>query len=559
MSEAILYDKTHNIAHTDDTPTEQQPSRRSPIISPTLLLIGLMIYALGVYTYATVRFDGNWGENDTMVLTRAIYGALIDDTVINAETFRYGNGLSYQAISVFVAEITGLDVQTIQVYLYPTLAAIMLPLLAFSAYNALIGHRFIALLATLLLFLQPDFLFVTWRGSHEKVTWAFTLLSLFLLGKILQSHIYNRDARPFVFAFYIGAIAMIFSNGFFSSSMTTALMLSFLLGTIFFAIRRRIHSRLESDDRFRLILQQLMLVTLSIMLLLYLFFFHLYPPARTLLTSFETLIDGLSSLFLGSEEAVGTQMAENYISTTWLSLSIYLLVSSFGWFTLITSFIVWLLGALRMLFKRDLSDLDFTRLFLWALYPTFAIQLVMSVVADQVDTFGSNIQVRLFTPLMLVAIPILAIGIHDIFQRLRQPQLRRTFQVAAAFAVAGFSVLALLKMTNEPLISNQWTFITDQERIAYEWAERHDVDRIWTGMDQRMEMTLAIFDITVDLRKVVFGLQPGKNIRYYLLSDLETTRWTRRAIPLPYLGNEHQIYDNGAARIYHRRPQSIYQ
>ncbi len=74
----------------------------------------------------------------------------------------------------------GNPLETLQLVLQPFLVVLLVPV-AYAAYRTLIGSAPVALLASLLLFLSPEFLFEATRSSHAKVTWLLALTTLFVL------------------------------------------------------------------------------------------------------------------------------------------------------------------------------------------------------------------------------------------------------------------------------------------------------------------------------------------------------------------------------------------
>lgn len=529
-----------------------------------LILLFLTFYALGVYLYATLRFDGNWSENDTMVLTRAIENATAEETILESSR-PYGNGLSYQTISLFLIRLSGLDVDTVQFYIYPFITA-LLPLVAFLAYREMTGNSTAGLLAVLFLYLQPDFLFVTWRGSHEKFTWVLVLLLLFLLIRVFNTHVHaheannqRRHAVPYILLFYLSAFAFISSNAFFASSFITALLLSFAAGVIFFAIRARLHPQNRYDDRLKQGLYRLPLVIFALVVLLYLFFFHVYEPSQNLLRAFRSLLEGLSAVFLGTTEAAAPY---SYVTSAWVDVRVFLLLTSFSWLMLLVSFIVWCVGAVYLLQRRELSTFQRETLYLWFLYPAFAFQLALGVLADRVGTLGANIQVRLFTPFMLSAMPLVALGMMTLLQRVRPPIFGRAVAGVMMTALFAFSIFAQFKLTNEPLVSNNWIFATEREQVAVNWTLAHSPAEntlFWTGLDRRLPTFAATFDPDLNIQAMPYGIEPLAGTRYYLYSEIERARWERQNLPEVYLDQEFRIYDNGFAQIYARRPRTPYQ
>ena len=152
---------------------------------------------LMVSVYFVVRFQGRWAENDLAAFARYMSVMLTRGRLVPAGEEAYPNGYAFQAISTFVLAITGLDVAALQQVIYPLLSPLVV-LPAWVLYRQLTGSRRGATVATLLLFTQPELLFVILRSSHEKFTRTFLLLSLFWLVRSLQS-----GNRPGLFAIHV--------------------------------------------------------------------------------------------------------------------------------------------------------------------------------------------------------------------------------------------------------------------------------------------------------------------------------------------------------------------
>ncbi len=135
------------------------------------------------------------------------------------------------------------------------------------------------IVATLLLLLQGDLLFVTLRGSHEKLTWPLMMVALFLL--------YRSSAKPeklSVFATYVGLFyltmyALVATSAFFSSTLIAAITLSLVLGL---AIDKWPFGK-KTEPRHSHF-QRLSLVSASSIILLYLSVIYVYVPGRQVLT-----------------------------------------------------------------------------------------------------------------------------------------------------------------------------------------------------------------------------------------------------------------------------------
>jgi hypothetical protein len=559
---AILIDAPDLPVERDDAPPPEKPRKTFDL---SWLVLGITIYAIFVYTYMSLRFNGHWSENDTLVLTAAAYSAQNAGSIFNAE-FRYTNGSGYVALSVFLSEITGLEQQTLQTYLMPLIAASG-AIIVYAAYRAILGNlALVALIATFFVFLQPDFIWVTWRGSHEKLTWLMVFMILFSLTRTFTLNGGALLSFRYMLVFYLCAGALITSNVFFASSFIMALTLSFIGAIAAVWLRQRWLRRTENTEGALAQIRRLVYVTSICLVLLYIYMFFVYPPSVGILRSFDALADQLSLIFLNVEQnslisAPSFRRAADfnpysYVTDTWATPQTFIILTSFNWALLGMSFLVWLVNIPRILRLKRLEESALPQIFLWLLYPAFALQLALSLFADRSDAVGGNIQVRLFTPLLLMAVPLSAIGVHAIYTRFHG-RLRRAAQVVAVGGVVMFSVFSLLKSINEPLISNNWLFSTTSERVGMAWLTANSpVDTFWTGFDDRLSITRQYtnLDYFLDSSFTAGGLR-----RYFFYSTLDAQRWQRRGRPMPLLEIENRVYDNGLGIAYHRFARTPYQ
>ena len=530
-------------------------------------MILLFVYALSVYAVMNFRFLGSWGEGDTTLVTRAIASAAEAHSLRNAAQ-PYPNGVGYVSIVLFIHEITQVSVQTLQTYIMPCIAALNIIVL-FVGYRALVNQPLAAALAAFFAYSQPDFLWVTWRGSHEKFTWMLVITLIFLLARSFAAFNRARVLARYVAIFYLVAFALVTSNVFFASSFLVAIGLSFIGGNLLVAFRKRLNRHIPEDFQLSVQLNRLFYVSLACLVLFYIFFFHLYPDSLSALGSLKGLADQLAALFLAVDTPVAQTSVSsianptNYVRISWLSVYIFLALTIFSWIILAVSFVVWSIGMFKLFTNREFVSGNLPRLFLWLIYPAFALQLAGALVADRVSALSGNLQVRLFTPLMLVAIPLMTLGVYQIIRnldRLVKP-LRFLLATAAAIAIFAFSIVAILKATNEPLLSNFWIFVTTPELTAGDWAIHHISDAgVWTGSNDRIASALNYRylgqqGITVNFH----GYGYHVDTQYYLLSELEVSMRQRLQLgPVDFL-DENVVYTNGQVQIYHRRPITPYQ
>lgn len=522
------------------------------------ILVGVLLYCLGVYMYATLRYAGNWSENDTLRLTHSILEAQDMGTILNQDN-PYVNGLTYQAVSIFIVKLSGVSLQTIQLYIYPFIN-MLLAVVVFVAYRALISNTAIALLGTLLLFTQPDFLFVTWRGSHEKITWSLAMAMLFLLTRSFR--LKEGDSRripAYVLTFYILAFAFISSNAFFAFSFILAFAIAFVAAKGLFVLRRSAHGRIAVEDQLELQFQHLIYITISCGILLYLFFFHIYPPALHLLRALRHLMDAVATLFLQADHSVSANPYQ-YANTTWIIPGIFPILMTFSLGIMSISALTWLYGCWRFVRRAPLEQAIAPRLLLWLIYPVFVVQVILSLIADRTNSVGSNLQIRLFPPLMITTIPIFTYGVYHFVQWIKPGKVRGFVIGSTAMLMIPISTLSLFKVTNEPLLSNTWLFSTSTEQSAAEWTLHHSIEPvIWLGTDERLRIVMRFYAPQIEWDDFEFGPEVPANMRYYLTSEIGRAKSVRQGEPLPYMGEEHRIYDNGAVQVYYRRPRTIYQ
>lgn len=514
-----------------------------------IVLLFIVIYALGVYMYATVRFRGHGIDSDTLTLTDFIDSAASAQSIFDART-RYSNGVSYQTVALQVMRLTGLTVQQIQLFVLPAFAALLV-VIAFTCYREFIGNDWTALGATLLLFLQPDFLFATWRGSHEKVTWMLAITLLYLLTRSFRA---DKTLPGNRILFYIIAPAFLASNAFFASTFVAALAFAFVAGLLFMRVRNAIHHTAQAEVHIIHQLQRMLFISMACGIMLYIFVFYLYSPALSLLYALDSLLERLVALFLNPDLARATD-PYSYILATWIDPRIYFFLSIISFGTAFGSAFVWLIGGFRLLKEPHLDHRSLPRLFLWLLYPAFVLQLIAGIFADRSNSFGANIQVRLLAPVMIIAIPIVAIGFQELLRRIRHPRLKVAVVGTVALILLPVSILSLFKVTNEPLLSNQWIFSTMSERVGATWAVSHALySDVWVGASWRLVASISFDDPDIRRTHVSAVYPPPLTARLFVISDLQAILEKRNEQPRPASNTNAIIYDNGQTQVHYQYP-----
>jgi len=509
----------------------------------------LAFYALLTAAFFIMRYNSRTIDTDTAALSLAITN-VVEKGTLNPDGPIYGLGFSLQSVSAVLLTVTGMSVENLQTTVYPFLAAVISMSLAFAFFRELTAHPYKGMLATLFLFLQPDFLFVTFRGSHEKLTWTLVLMALYLLVKSFSETLNLRRFAVYVGLFYLTIFALASTNAFFASSFTSAIAFSFVGGYTLLLLRRSNEFVGEILPHLR----RFVYITLSSFGVLTLVMFYLYPPAQQSLFALKRLAQKLATLLLGFEPASGPY---HIISFGWISAQVYLLLTVFNWIVGLVSLLTWF----PMMLHRRLLDSP-KRFTHWLLYLAFAVQIAAGALADSSGTLGANLQLRLFPAFMIVAIPMAVAGLTSFFRLIHiRQRLRNALLIMFFILVLWFKSAAFLKATNEPTLSNYWSFYKNTEVTALEWTDAHlRYRKIWMDFDGiRLGPLWEMINANTRSanRTDVGTVDEGTND--FLISAPVRMWGARNNRVLPDVVQEHTVYDNGEVQLYHRRPRTPYQ
>jgi len=524
--------------------------RRGASQAWTLCLL-LMLTGTIAGSYFALRYAGGWSDSDTGSLSATI-ASVADEGTLLTSGGAYSMGFAYQSLSVFIISLTGLHVTQLQFQVYPLIAGMVI-VLAFAMYRALTGSAVAGALATLLLLLQPDFLFVVFRGSHEKVTWLGAMLATYLLARSFRAVRQPGRLASYVGLFYLAAFTLIASNAFFGSSFIVAAFVGLAAG-LFLGY---LSERRPPPGAAGLPVGRLTYVVASALVLWYLMVFYLYPAATRFLYDLRTTVDRAGAVTAGLEQRFDVAGS---VGQGWVSRTAYLGVTSPTWVLAVVSFLVWVALALRMLRRRRLLEAP-PQLLLWLLYGGFGMQLAVGLFLARFGGAVANLQVRLFPAVMLMACALVAVAIHAGWRRWTTRFKRSLLTIVLLAFALWAGIAAPLKMTNEASISTLWNFWTPFEEHAVWWADDHATQAsIWLGPSP--------IRIAGRARAAEFGGRTGNDVdstvvepqtRDLVISDAERELARRIAVPLPDVRHENRVYDNGGTQMYHKRARTPFQ
>jgi hypothetical protein len=505
----------------------------------------LLAFALVIGAYFSFRFGGHWSETDTAAQAIAIRAMISDRALISAGGLSYANGYVFSAVSTFLLAFVGIDPATLLQSLFPIISASLI-VMAWPLYRELTGSGRAATVGTLLLFSQPEFLFVILRGSHERVLRMLHFASLFLLARSFKNADRPRVYGAYVFLFYLCVYGVLATNSLFGSSYIYGLGIA-LTGS-FVARFFGPHLKLVSVKTQR----RLLYVPLLCAVLAFVFNGFIYPPAGDSVSQLSSILDRLSRLLLTTNSPTDPDAVRAYdpyaaVADQWIDVRIYFLLSSATFGLLLGSAFVWVRMGLRWL-NGERPELG--QWLLWLFYLGFATQGALSVVADRAGMLGGNLQHRSFPSFIMVAAPLAAISLVN-----WQPGRRARRLVAAG--LGALSLLAIAKATNEPSLSNKWTFYLPSERATIDFVDRYAADtQIWSDIDERVRMVQLIAGPGV---VIFYGgpLEPGN--RLVAITEIGRLRSARVGRPMPPVAGELRVYDNGGAQVYRTRASTPFQ
>jgi hypothetical protein len=212
---------------------------------------------------------------------------------------------------------------------------------------------------------------------------------------------------------------------------------------------------------------------------------------------------------------------------------------------------------------------------LFPVFTVFAIPLVIATASRYRIPTRSRIlryaviAVGLFTPMAVgvayppITVVFLAGLLPTIFVILMWNEsvwARRIALTAGTCAFIYFAIAAVLKATNDPLVSNKWTFYSYAEASGIHWTNSNlDKQFVWADFDERIVAASDMEMADAGGPESVWVRSPNENVRYYFISDVIVDRSQRLKRPIPQTSGNDLIYDNGRVHVTHVRQVTPYQ
>jgi len=521
-------------------------------------LVLLLLFAGLLGLYWNVRYGGDVIEGDATRLTLAAEGSLIEGRVEPSKE-PYHAGFGYPSTLAMLSALTGMDVRVVQLQMGFWL--IIFALIVFLCYREVLAGARLALLATFLLLIQPDFLFYILRGSHEKQTWLLMILMLFILARS-----YHHTQRLGSFAIHVGLFYLVFwsmisTTAYFASTILFSLTIAFLFGWTLFRLERlfarpaSVAAPRAADTTANMWVRRFFLSGAIGVILVYVFINYVYPPAVGYYDTLQNIADRVSALILGAEKHSAPYAA---VQRAWVSPTVYLGLVAIQLLIALCGAAAWL-GMLWRWLRGGWSSAPRGIHLLWLLYSGFALQLVLGIGLDFAGLLGLNLQLRLFAPLATIGSPLAALFIKDMVGRL-DLSTRAIRWVAVPVATLA-TVACLLKVTNDPLVSNLWTFYTESEVNAQDWVDENIfASRVWLDIwPHQLDIMQFRKGYAWETNNIYVGGLGETDARYIVLSSLTRLQANRSGEPIPSVVEHNRIFDNGGVQIYQRPPRTPFQ
>ena len=545
----------------------------------TLIIFSLIIiYGFLSHLYFPLRYSGLIADGDMAKITKTIQAMQSQRTIFT--TYRYGSGFGLQLIITFLSDITALSIQ--KLLILPT--GFLYLIIAYPLFLKFIKNKKTALLATFLLSLQPDLLFATSRGSHERFTSVLILTSIFILIQLIFTKHDRKKFIVYLTLFYITTFSLTSFNIWFSAFLA--------FGILFTALISFFLSKLFNVDDIPS--QKMFYITIPLIILLYLTP-YIYPPLGSMwrhiniwrgkLPPFSLSLLAIAAVAIFSLFLFIKTFSKNILNFLKINLVgkfrhkilygiigfglfiflVYILAVSsnllsfppFIWmFLTLFNWIIFPLSvimALRIIWnfiqKKKLFSLS--HLFLLSFYASFTLPLLITIFLDRVigTGIGDNLELRVFRYFMFFPVALASIEILKWMHRSHTKKWQITGKITFIILIFILSINSLLKSTCDPLVSNKWIFYSVGEKMAMKFIESNlkETD-IWAGFDGRIRNAFN-YQSNFDSRKIKFTANPT-TAKYYFISTIIRERASKDEYSLPLLKSLSRVYDNNKTRLY---------
>jgi hypothetical protein len=432
--------------------TQSSTTSANTRLEHRLILLVLTI-SFAFHAYFVFRYQGLWLDIDSSVFKLTSQQVVVTGSIVSTGPV-YSNGYAAQAISAVLSEVSGIDMLTLYVFVFPLLGSLV-TLPAYIMMRRLLNNVPAALLGSLFLTMHPDFIFETARSDEVKFALIFLSLCVFFLADSVGGRPHFRVST--VAAFYLVVFGLVSDNIFYASFFVVAVAVSLAVTLI------RSHIGLPQTAGIGLWWKVATMAPILVFFVVY-----VYSPAASFILGSTSTFQKVVAFLTGQQVSLeGSFAGYSYVRQTWSPAYVFFLVSALTWIILPLSAYRFLRDAVSSLGSQKPSPTTYphrTHPLLPLLYVGYGIVMAFSILVDSLGLYTGNTELRVLVIFLLFATPLAALVLLQLF---RKPKLRNIAAVGLLICVSGFG--AAVKPTNDPSLSNSWWFYTPQETSAVTW------------------------------------------------------------------------------------------
>jgi hypothetical protein len=468
-----------------NTEDENKPVSKSSFLSPPSFLLAIALFAFCLGLYCVVRYSGLWLTADLTQLVSA-GNSTVTNQKINFTLAGFGDALLIK----FLADFTGIAPLTFAQTVLPLLLiAIAITLLHF--YQT-ISPR-IALIATLLMLVQPIFVA---NAVNSALLFGWILTIVFTTeGTRTQERSYELRVTSYelpnsiksVFVLVVLFLALLA----FERYMAGLVLVLCGLGVAI----TKLKSLFVKSESFKISYYWYLLISCALIWSVSLFIFPL--PFN------------FSGNFLPDSKG-------------WLNFLTYLTLNAI-------SILILLLGLAQWL-RQSNKAVGLS----WGMFGASWLLLI------SVPFLPERYTGMVWSLLLLVAVPLAVELVMAI-------KLQGFATAVLNLFLLGAAVSTVLVVTRDPLVSEQWQYISKSEQLAYEWSEQFmEGEKIWTDYAGQ----LAAYTTLAQEKNRNIYQNSDKPLTVLLMSQKIQVWANRLLLALPETVDKNRVYDNGKAWIY---------
>ena len=187
-----------------------------------------------------------------------------------------------------------------------------------------------------------------------------------------------------------------------------------------------------------------------------------------------------------------------------------------------------------------------------SLLPLFAKGGASHIVVDLSGALSGNLQLRLLPSFMVMAIVIIVRALQEMLASAQlRPTLGKIILASSAVLSAWFTLASVFKATNEPSLSNKWTFYLPTEKVAVFWVDTHlENANLWIGVDERLDTVFrSYYELDSKSKNNYYFGKINPKTQFVLTTELDRLRAKRISMKMLPVSYWDQIYDNGQAQV----------